>query len=468
MGLCGSNEKSNKPGKTEGKFGGITPIVDVKEPIKEEEKNNDGNDKLKAAAPVKIANDTREKFNYKLIDSKTNKTYENEIDGDKTIEQLLTELKLTPDGDFTIEFKNNLTISQEQKDLKFYEVIKKIFNNEDNLKIIEMNYKYTGLDIPQSMNDIINEYIDSNKIIGTLVENDDIYSIITYEKDSGIIRPYHYKKSDNEDLINFNSFTAFCNAKGKLYFSGGEKDQTYDPDKSVLKFNDFFYIDLTSLDENQNKVILNNLPNLVETRTWHSMIFIPYKYIFIVGGSNTKSVEIYDIETNEIKKDKDLNEIRSECTLCLVNNKYLYAFCGFILHQEFNSTIERCNLLKEERNWEYVVINDKDGLNFKPSFFGVCNFKNNNELLLIGCNDNGDENHSDYIYKIGNNENDEREEYQCNLSEKNSIFKEKFFLPISNEKSVTIPLPIGNDYKILIFDSNNGEISTQNYEEIFQ
>ena len=72
MGLCGSNEKSNKPGKTEGKFGGITPIVDVKEPIKEEEKNNDGNDKLKAAAPVKIANDTREKFNYKLIDSKTN------------------------------------------------------------------------------------------------------------------------------------------------------------------------------------------------------------------------------------------------------------------------------------------------------------------------------------------------------------------------------------------------------------
>ena len=176
MGLCGSNEKSNKPVKTEGKFGGITPIVDVKEPIKEEE--NDGNDKLKAAAPIKIANDTREKFNYKLIDSKTNKTYDNEIDGDKTIEQLLTELKLTPDGDFTIEFKNNLTISQEQKDLKFYEVIKKIFNIEDNLKIIEMNYKYTELDIPQSMNDIINEYIDSNKIIGTLVENDDIWLIV--------------------------------------------------------------------------------------------------------------------------------------------------------------------------------------------------------------------------------------------------------------------------------------------------
>jgi hypothetical protein len=72
MGLCGSNEKSNKPGKKEGKNDGITPTVEVKEPIKEEQKNNDGKDKLKTAAPVIIANDTREKFNYKLIDSKTN------------------------------------------------------------------------------------------------------------------------------------------------------------------------------------------------------------------------------------------------------------------------------------------------------------------------------------------------------------------------------------------------------------
>ena len=468
MGLCGSNEgKTKNDGKTKTTNDGKTIIKEhlIKN---EDEIEGDGTNKKKLlrGTPPQNSNSIEEKYIYKLINSKTQKTFENEINGKTTIEQLLTDLNLRRDGDFIIEFENKMTISQDEKDLKFEEVFMKIFNSKDKTKIIEMNYKYTGLDIPDNMNDVIKEYIDSNKIIGSLIDNDENYSIITYEKDLGLIKPYYYQKKDNEELINFNSFTAFCNAKGKLYFSGGEKDQTYDPDKSILKYKDFFCIDLAKLDEGKETVKINYLPNLIETRSWHSMIFIPYKYIFIVGGSNTKSVEIYDIETNEIKKENnELNEFRSECTLCLVNSKYLYAFCGFILHQEFNTRIERCNLLKDERIWEIVEVNDKNGLNFKPSFFGICNYRNNNELLLIGCNDNGDENHFDYIYKIGDDK-DEIEEYNCNLKEKNSIFKEKFFLPISNEKSVTIPLPIGNEYKIFIFDSSNGEITIQNYEQI--
>ncbi len=45
------------------------------------------------------------------------------------------------------------------------------------------------------------------------------------------------------------------------------------------------------------------------------MIFIPKKYIFIVSGRNNKSVELFDIEKNEIKIDSYLNEARSECSL---------------------------------------------------------------------------------------------------------------------------------------------------------
>ena len=71
------------------------------------------------------------------------------------------------------------------------------------------------------------------------------------------------------------------------------------------------------------------------------MIYVPNKYIFIVGGSNTKSLQIYNMETNEIKKDCELNEYRNESTLYLVNDEYLYDFCGFIIHREYNTTIER-------------------------------------------------------------------------------------------------------------------------------
>ena len=204
-----------------------------------------------------------------------------------------------------------------------------------------------------------------------------------------------------------------------------------------------------------------------EPRTWHSMIYVPNKYIFIVGGSNTKSVELYNMETNEITKDSELNEIRSECTLCLVNNIYLYAFYGFLINQEYIKTIERCNLLKEERKWEYVEYKNTNENNLYISFFGISYFSEN-EIILIGGNDNGDNNHYDYIYKIGENgEDDEIKEYDCNLMDTNNVFREKLFMPIDNDKSVNIPLIIGDYIKILILDTNTGKIDMQNYVNSF-
>jgi hypothetical protein len=328
---------------------------------------------------------------------------------------------------------------------------------------INMKYTYKGLDIPD---DVKKEYIDSNEIIGSaILDNQEFFIIITYEREKDKITPYYYKRKENEELIKFDLFTAFCNANGSLYFSGGENEQSYDPDKTVAKYNDFFCIDLTKLNENDNKIVIKELPNLIEPRTWHSMIYIPNKYIFIVGGSNTKSVELYNIETNELVKDSELNENRSECTLCLVNNMYLYAFYGFLIHQEYNKTIERCNLLKEERKWEYVEYNCSfDELNFKISFFGISYYKNN-DLLLIGGNDNGDKKHYDYIYKIGENgEKDEINEFNFNLNESNNVFKDKLFLPIDDDIAVNIPLIIGEEIKILILNTNTGNIINKNYD----
>ena len=180
-------------------------------------------------------------------------------------------------------------------------------------------------------------------------------------------------------------------------------------------------------------------------------------------------MEIYNIETNEITKDSELNDYRSECTLCLANNEYLYAFCGFLLHNEFNTSVERCNLLKEERNWEFVDINEKNGMVFKPSFFGVSYFSNYNEILLIGGNDNGDDLHFDYLYKVGKNdeEKDEIEEYKSNINENNVVYRDKLFMLIGDNKSVNIPLIIGEDIKIFVLDLNNGEITTEYYEGEF-
>ena len=465
MGACTSSDDRKK--KQENPKD-ITPLlkkkidinakVDNIKIIKEEIPENQ---KLKSKK--KIIDIEQNEYNYKLLDTLTNNIMKDKISSNCKLFELLNRHNLRTNADFIIEFENNFKIGYDRINDRFDDLIAEIFQNKVPDEI-NMNYTFKGLDIAE---DIKREYIDSNEIIGSaILDNQELFTIITYERDKEKITPYYYKRKENEELIKFNLFTAFCNAKGCLYFSGGENEQTYDPDKTVAKYNDFFCVDLTKLNENNNKILIKELPNLIEPRTWHSMIYIPNKYIFIVGGSNTKSVEIYNIETNELIKDSELNETRSECTLCLVNNMYLYAFYGFLIHQEYNKTIERCNLLKEERKWEYVEYKSSiDETNFKISFFGI-SYYNNNDLLLIGGNDNGDEKYYNYIYKIGENgENDEINEFNSNLNDSNSVFRDKLFMPIAEDRTVNIPLIIGEEIKILILDTNTGNITVQNYDD---
>jgi len=469
MGACGSSKDRRKD-----------KIID-KTPDENSKKNQDHEDKTpmkgeiieitdnpkkeEVDKPLRNVRNGRSEYNYELKDLLKNNEVKDKISRDSVVFELLNRSNLRSNCDFIIEFENNYKIGYDKINVKFGDLMEEVFKNDIPENII-MNYTYKGLDIPEE--DIKKEYIDSNEIIGSaILDNQELFAIITYERNNNKITPYYYKRNENEELIKFNLFTAFCNANGCLYFSGGETEQTYDPDKTVSKYNDFFYIDLRELNENNNKIDIRELPNLNESRTWHSMIYVPKKYIFIVGGSNTKSVELYNMDTKELTKDSDLNDYRSESSLCLVNNTYLYAFYGFVIHQEYNKSIERCNLLREKREWEYVdyknAIENSEN-NFKISFFGISYF-NNNKILLIGGDDNGDEKHYDYIYKIGENgERDEIKEFNCNLNDSNNVFRDKLFMPIDYNSSVNIPLIVGEEIRVFILDTNTGSITIQNYK----
>ena len=122
------------------------------------------------------------------------------------------------------------------------------------------------------------------------------------------------------------------------------------------------------------------------------------------------------------------------------------------------NSIERCNLLKEERKWEDIYAVEKSALRFKPSFFAISYFKN--DLLLIGGNDAGEEERYDYLYKLENEEDkkDEILDYKFESKEKINIFKDKFFMPIDNNKAVNIPLSIGGEIKVFILDTQTGKV----------
>ena len=326
-----------------------------------------------------------------------------------------------------------------------------------------MKYTYKGLDITENA---IQSYIENNTIIGSaILDNTETFGIITYDNKNNTLNSYSYQRSEYPELTYFNSFTAYCNAKNCLYFSGGEKEQPYEVEENSEKYDEFYCLDLTELNRGENKLVLNQLNKLNEPRTWHSMIYVPNKYIFIVGG-NTKQVELYDIEEKKLTQDSELNEFRCECTLCLVNNMYLYAFCGFLLHKDYINSIERCNLLKEVRTWEKINTIEKCNVQFKSSFFAISYFQGN-DLLLIGGNDNGEEQRFDYLYKVGKKENetDVIEEYKLELKDKVSIFKDKLFIPTSDNKAINIPLIIGEEIKVITLDMESGEIISTDFNK---
>ena len=451
MGVCHADneKKTKKPDDTHDKT------------KKEEEKKDETNQETtKLKSGNNRLNHVGAEYKLNIIDSSNNE-YKYTIRGEQILSRILKDtVNYNPNSDFEIEFENFKKVKADKKDIIFGDILREVFDNNIP-EIINMKFISKGLDLPDN---IIQAYIDNNKIIGNaIIDNPETFGIITYEANSNKISSYKYKSSDYSILNTFNNFTAYCNARNCLYFSGGENEQSNDLDKTSLKYNDFLYIDLSTLTE--DKLNVNELPNLIEARTWHSMIFVPNKYILIVGGSNTRTVELYDIDEKKLTKDSELNEIRCESTLCLVNNTYLYAFFGFVLHQEYNKNIERCNLLKEKRKWEYVNYQVKEGINLKLSFFGVTYFKEN-ELLLIGGNDNdNDEKRFDYHYTIAQNE-DEKDiitEYDSELKENSIVFREKLFHPIAENKDINIPTIIGDNIKIFIFES--GKINVMKNQE---
>ena len=403
----------------------------------------------------------KKNYTIKFINEEKNDEFNDTIDGDITLNQILINMRTRNNSDFILEFNNGARIGPDKKEENFDKIIEEIYNNNEP-EIVKMKYIYKGLDITENA---IQSYIENNTIIGNaILDNTETFGIITYDTNNKSLNSFSYKRSEYPELTYLTIFTAYCNAKNCLYFSGGEKEMSYENEEISEKYDEFFCLDLTELKNNENQLILNQIGKLNDPRTWHSMIYVPNKYIFIVGGSNTKLVELYDIEQKKLTKDSELNEIRCECTLCLVNNMYLYAFCGFIPQKDYNNSIERCNLFKENRSWEKIDTIERCKIKFNPSFFAISYYQNN-DLILIGGNDQGEAERADYIYKIAKEENekDEIEEYKFDLQDKVSIFKDKLFVPTLDNKAINIPLIIADEIKVVIFDRENGEVNTNDF-----
>ena len=397
-----------------------------------------------------------EEVNFEIFDTVHGRSSEKLFMNNITLSELLTLTNYNIIGDLDIRLKDSTSLNDDMN-TNLKDIIQKHFPKE-HLLTIQIYVTTKGLSIPSNVKEA---YGRMSKIIGNpIFENSKKFGVSLYYQENKTFETFYFNKSDYKELGKFNSFSSFCSAIGKLYISGGQDEDQSKIENIEEEYNDFICIDMNSLKTNLNNLNMILLPNLVIKRSWHSMIFVPNQYIFIVGGLNTQTVEIYDIDKKEIYIDSELKETRLEPTMCVVNNIYLYAFCGFTPYNNFNITIERCNLLKKKREWEYVIYSNT----ISGSFFGVSYFKDD-EILLISSKDNLEDENKSYIFKIGMEDDvpDEINEFVVQFSDVR-IFKDKLFYPIYENFSVNSPLIIGENKTVLVLNINTGVIESKNYK----
>ena len=315
----------------------------------------------------------------------------------------------------------------------------------DIYRTLRIKLVRAGLNIANDIRDYISK---RTYLIGGLTfDRPESFGLFIFDKMNNSTLSFEYSTNIYLLLKNVNQFSAYCNALNKLYISGGEISNNQATDT-------FICVDLTEV--SQNIFVPSQLCSLKKPRYWHSMIYIPEKYIFIIGGPNQTEVELYDINKNITTIDSKLNSERCEPSLILVNNKFLYAIFGFHLYESFINTIERCNIHKRRRNWEMLEYKLSNTPSLARAFFGVSYINNN--IILVSDKESKNDLKPNYILTPGKGNIDTISEEGILNSKNSRLFAEKFFIPFTETESINLAFKSGEP-KIFIVNNENGAIN---------
>ena len=430
MGICTSMTRNKK-------------IIEVNQRNKEENhsetdknKENDKNKKNRSLISEKNSDEKLEEKNEYpdiIINYMSN--------GKSEFEQIFkTEDNISNLFDILLEKKSKYAeydlITNEKINLstKLNEKIANIFPNTENA---EVNLLYLGLDINE---DIKSEYESSFDVIGSPLFNlGDKFGVLIYHVKENI---FSSEIIDNKILTKFNNLSAICNMRNIMYISGGEEKNINS--KKTKSIDLFYSIDLL----NKNKI--EELPSLNTSRSFHSMIYIPNKYIFIIGGG-TDEVELYDTKKNSIDIDSKMKEIRNECTLFVMNNSVLYAFCGMSPDGAFLTTVEKCNLRQKERSWSYVNYTTADNTLFEDCYY-IGHFFSDTSLILFAANEDEKKEYANILFDLEYEDNPTISYYEGGVKI-TDVVAEKIFHPVRDNNAIMIPY-ITTSAKIYKIDEN--------------
>lgn len=371
-----------------------------------------------------------------------NKKWEKNFTKGSLIKDIVEQYKKENVNEFPVD--NDIVWKCNNSKMDVNEKVDKFIPNNNNN--CNMNIEYEIFGLPNFTSDV--------------VENDDLiakpfanpFEIFVFDKKDRMINTITFDDNTivNNQLNLYSGFSSFCNGRNTLYISGGQN-------KMEMPLGSFWSINLNS---KEIEVIHEGM----EPKKFHSMIFIPNNYVFIVGG-NTNTSLYYNTITKSFENWADLNINHKEPALAIVNKRFLFVF-DTLKFNNTNSqvTFERSDLRKNPV-WEIItpqVEQIKNNLMFKQKFFGVSPIDDNTVIFLGGNVEHTNEveqkvNHFQY-----NAEQNLITETNVPLME--FELREKTFYPMTKNNSFIVPYFTRKNPQIIIFNKNKSTIRTVHFE----
>ena len=277
------------------------------------------------------------------------------------------------------------------------------------------------------------------------------FDLFIYDIKKRIFHVQKYRYEDNSNFEKLANSSSCCNGDNKLFISGG-----IDSEENII--DKLWIFDLI----NYQVECLSNLA----PKNNHSMIYIPSKYIFLVGG-NDQNVSYFDINEKKLESWGELNKKRLEPALIQMNN-YLYVFDNVNTNEDnIELNFERTDLLSDKPNFELIEPNLSlnIGENIIPKFFGVAR-ESEESIIFLGGNildeQNDVNNIKNYRYNINENIIEFSEVPFVNIQ-----LKEKTFLNFNNKNDIYIIL---SDFyrkcpQVVFYIKNKKKIKVVNYKQ---
>ena len=281
----------------------------------------------------------------------------------------------------------------------------------------------------------INKYIMKRKLLKEIyvynIKDKRFQSIKDFKRDINIFKRFY-------------QFSIYLNAKNNLYITGGKtKDE---------QISNSFYC------YNYEQNTLSALPNMINARCSHSMIYINNDIIsdelFIIGGHNNNTGESFSFKTQKWKLMPSLHTKERQVPSLINVNDYLYCIFGFVNGKKNPYILGEKLNLKNLDKWEPINVYNNGIKESRLNKFNVGLIKLNNEtfLLLGGEINTGGETDDVYKLEFKNNGNkiiisDTNSKLPCTAS-----FIDKNFIELDQYKYAQFDMKKSN---FIFYDSYN-------------